>query len=251
MSLWDSLTGGPKSNDEMRARLVAALKSNGYVSSASGERAMLAVRRELFMPSGLVGSAYADRPQPIGHGQTISAPHMVAIMVEAHMLEPGLRVLEVGAGSGYHAAVTAHMVVESLVGSKSSGSEGSAGEEEGEQGAKDRGHVYTVEYVPELAGAAEANLERAGLSSHVTVICGDGSLGLPEHAPYDRIFVACAAPGVPPPLVEQLDEGGVLLIPVGKTYYSELTRLTKRKGKLISEELGGCSFVPLVGEHGV
>ncbi len=235
MRFLDALRGGTDS-DGMRASLVNSLKRAGYVSSPAGERAMLAVHRELFVPEDQRRDAYDDRPLTIGYGQTISAPHMVAIMVEALKLRPGLKVLEIGAGSGYHSAVTAHMVVESLV--------------EGEGEGADKGHIYTVEYVPELAAMAESNLKAAGLDRHVTVIHGDGGLGLPEHAPFDRVFVACAAPAVPEPLVGQMAEGGVLLIPVGQVRFSELMRYTKKGDSLIPEEMGGCSFVPLVGRFG-
>lgn len=183
------------------------------------------VPREQFLPENLIESAYVDTPLPIGQGQTISAPHMVAIMVEQLGLEPGQRVLEVGAGSGYHAAVCAEVV----------GPEG---------------HVYTVERITQLAAFAEENLRRTGYADTVTVVLADGSRGYPEKAPYDRIFVAAGAPDIPKPLEEQLADGGRLLVPVGGRAYQDLIRVERRGGGLSKENLGGCVFVPLVGEHG-
>ncbi|MGQ9582856.1 MAG: protein-L-isoaspartate(D-aspartate) O-methyltransferase [Thermoplasmatota archaeon] len=209
-----------------RERLVESLKARGYVTSPEVERAMRSVRRHLFVPEWTRADSYDDRPLDIGEGQTISAPHMVAIMAEALELERGQKVLEVGGGSGYHAAVVASIVAPG-------------------------GHVFSVERIASLAERARASLEAAGLSSWVTMVVGDGSRGLPEHAPYDRIFVACAAPDVPPPLFEQLREGGKLLVPVGPVYAGqELIRVEKRDGRQVRTDLGGCVFVPLIGEHG-
>jgi protein-L-isoaspartate(D-aspartate) O-methyltransferase len=186
---------------------------------------MLAVKREDFLPPAIRYAAYADRPQDIGQGQTISAPHMVAIMVEAMRAEEGQRVLEVGGGSGYHAAVMAQIV-------------------------GPNGHVYAVERLEQLAQRARANLESAGLSERVTVLVGDGSCGWADLAPYDRISVACAAPDVPEPMLRQLKDGGMLLIPVGGRHVQELTRITRVATKFQKEGLGGCIFVPLVGKCG-
>jgi protein-L-isoaspartate(D-aspartate) O-methyltransferase len=152
---------------------------------------------------------------------------MVGIMVEELDLEPGHRVLEVGGGSGYHAAVVAHII-----------------------GKLPKGHVFSVEIKDELAEYAKQNIIRAGFGDKVTVISGDGSMGYAQEAPYDRIFVTCASPEIPPPLTEQLTENGKLLIPVGSTYYSDLTRITKVKNRLTKTKLGGCAFVPMVGEYG-
>jgi len=214
-----------ESFEEQRARLVESLKRRGYVSTASVEAAMRRVPREEFLPESIRDDAYVDTPLPIGDGQTISAPHMVAIMVEHLDLRPGMKVLEIGAGSGYHAAVCAEMV----------------GQE---------GHIYTVERISSLASFAEANLKKTGYASVVTVIFGDGTKGLPEHSPYDRIFVAAGAPGIPSPLTEQIAEGGRLLVPVGGRFYQDLIRIEKRDSELKRESLGGCVFVPLIGEHG-
>ena len=187
--------------------------------------AFLNIPRHRFVPENLAGEAYDDHPLPIGEGQTISAPHMVAIMAEALDLSPGQRVLEVGTGSGYHAAVCAEMI------------------------APD-GHIWTIERISSLATFAEGNLKRTGYSQLVTVVFGDGSKGLPEQAPFDRIFVAAGAPDIPKPLTDQLKDGGRLLVPVGGRFYQDLIRVTRVKSRLLRENLGGCVFVPLIGEHG-
>ncbi len=158
---------------------------------------------------------------------------MVSIMDEALELEVGHRVLEIGAGSGWHASTVAEIVAP-------------VDTPKGEWG-----HVYTVEIVPELAEFARKNVERAGYGDRVTVICGDGSEGYAEKAPYDRVLVTAAAPDVPKPLIEQLKTGGVLVSPVGGIYlYQTLVRIRKKDGKILKENLGGVAFVPLVGKHG-
>jgi protein-L-isoaspartate(D-aspartate) O-methyltransferase len=185
---------------------------------------MLKVPRHLFMPQDIREQAYEDRPQHIGCGQTISAPHMVAIMVEALEVGPGMKVLEVGAGSGYHAAVLAEMV-------------------------RPGGAVFSVERVPELVRSAKANLASAGYDE-VTVLLSDGTVGLSKEAPFDRISVAAAAPAVPRPLMDQLADGGILLVPVGDRGYQQLIRIVRKGGTFSSEDLGSVVFVPLIGEHG-
>jgi len=208
-----------------RKNLVESLKRRGYVTSKAVEDAMLRVPREEFLPVGVREEAYVDSPLPIGEGQTISAPHMVAIMAENLVLEPGHRVLEVGTGSGYHAAICAEIV------------------------ALD-GHVWTIERISTLASFAEGNLKKTGYSKLVTVIYADGSKGLAKEAPFDRIFVAAGAPDIPKPLMDQLKEGGKLLVPVGGRYYQDLIRVTRSGSRFIKENLGGCVFVPLIGEYG-
>ncbi|HWQ20390.1 MAG TPA: protein-L-isoaspartate O-methyltransferase [Methanotrichaceae archaeon] len=185
--------------------------------------AMAKVNRELFIPENLRDMAYSDVPLPIGYSQTISAPHMVAIMCEILDLQKGMKVLEIGGGSGYHAAVMGELV----------GSEG---------------HVYSVERIPELVARARENLVAAKITN-VTMIAGDGSIGLPEHAPYDRISVAATAPSVPEPLKEQLKKGGKLVIPVGQAFSQELVLVTRKNGFTTDEKMG-VAFVPLIGKYG-
>jgi protein-L-isoaspartate(D-aspartate) O-methyltransferase len=210
---------------ERRSELVDGLIRRGYATKREVAEALRKVPREEFVPRSMMDEAYVDTPLPIGSGQTISAPHMVAMMAEALDLRPGQKVLEVGGGSGYHAAVTAELV--------------SPG-----------GHVFTVERLPELVEFARDNITRTGYSDSVTVILSDGSVGLPSEAPFDRIFVACGAPAVPEPLKSQLKDGGLMLVPVGGRMYQDLVRIERRGERYISQDLGGCVFVPLVGEHG-
>jgi len=179
--------------------------------------------RELFVPDRVRQMAYMDHPLPIGDGQTISAPHMVAIMCDLLDLGEGMRVLDVGTGSGYHAAVMAKLV----------GPEG---------------HVYSIERVATLVAFARKNLSEAGIEN-VTVVEGDGSRGLPDHAPFDRINVAATAPKVPEPLQAQLKVGGKLVIPVGSCY-QELLLVVRTEEGFEAEQHGGVVFVPLIGDHG-
>lgn len=211
------------SYEQQRRRLVDNLKREGYIHSERVENAFLRIHREDFVPLQQRPYAYADTPLQIGHGQTISAPHMVALMCEALNLHEGHTVLEIGTGSGYHAAIIAVIV-------------------------GDTGRVHTIERFTHLANLAEENLRKADITN-VIVHIGDGSKGLPTDQPYDRIYVTAAAPTIPPPLVEELKEDGILLIPVGNVY-CDLIRVEKHLGRTQSTTLGGCMFVPLVGEYG-
>jgi protein-L-isoaspartate(D-aspartate) O-methyltransferase len=205
--------------------MVAELAESGYVYGENAVSAMEKVERHRFLPKEMEGVAYVDSPLSIGEGQTISAPHMVGMMVSGLDLHPGLNVLEIGGGSGYHAAVIGEMV-------------------------KPSGHVYSIERIRSLADRARTNLQAAGYADIVTTIVADGSKGFPAHAPYDRISVACGAPDVPPPLFEQLKEGGKMLIPVGGRTYQELYLVTKAGGRMEMQDRGSVLFVPLIGEYG-
>lgn len=205
--------------EDQKARLINELRRHGISERVLD--AMRRVPRHLFVPEKEQKNAYADYPLSIEWGQTISAPHMVAIMCDLLDIRDGMTVLEIGAGSGYHAAVMGE-----LAGS---------------------GHVYAVELIESLALFARENLKKAGINN-VTVLVEDGSLGLPGYAPYDRINVACAAPDIPETLTEQLKQGGKLVIPVGRAI-QELYLVTKING-LIKEAKGGVVFVPLVGKKG-
>ncbi|MCA1812368.1 MAG: protein-L-isoaspartate(D-aspartate) O-methyltransferase [Halobacteriales archaeon] len=208
--------------ERQRERLVSTLQAEGVLRSVRVARALRAVPRHLFVAE--PGLGYIDRPVGIGQGQTISAPHMVAIMGEALDLRPGQRVLEVGAGSGYHAAVAAELV-------------------------RPGGQVLSIERFPELADRARANLRRAGVHE-VEVVEGDGGEGWPEGAPYDRVYLTCAAPDIPQPLLDQLAPDGILLAPLGPREEQVLTRVRRGPQGWVREELGGCVFVPLVGRFG-
>jgi protein-L-isoaspartate(D-aspartate) O-methyltransferase len=208
--------------EEMRRRLVKGLRFS--ILEEKVLEAMLRVPRHKFVPKYAQSEAYVDMPLDIGHGQTISAPHMVAIMCELLELSEGHKVLEVGAGSGYNAAVIGELIGKS-------------------------GHVYTVERLEPLVQLAKENLKRTGYNN-VTVLLEDGSMGYSEHAPYDRIAVTCAAPDIPEPLLEQLKPGGILVIPVGN-YFQELIRVKKdSEGNIHKERKGGVIFVPLIGKYG-
>ncbi len=182
---------------------------------------MRSVPRHRFVPPDDLAWAYADGPLPIGHGQTISQPYIVALMTELLNLTSSARVLEVGAGSGYQAAVLSLLSAE----------------------------VHTVEVIPELARSAEDLLRGLGYAN-IHVHLADGSLGWPDAAPYDGILVAAAAPEVPRPLLEQLAESGRMVIPVGGRGFQQL-EVWERKGREFSNEKNiSVAFVPLRGEHG-
>ncbi len=211
--------------EKQRNDLVDSLMRKGYVESEKVEEAMRKVPRHEFVPEQVRKQAYIDSPQPIGEGQTISAPHMVAMMVENLDLEEGQKVLEIGGGMGYHASVISEIV----------------GKE---------GEVYSIEYIGSLAESAQKRVEEVGYKN-VKIIQGDGSSGYEKGAPYDRISVACGAPSIPYPLIEQLVIEGKILIPIGSKFFQSLIKATKKGEKKIEKEnLGGVRFVPLMGEYG-
>ena len=183
--------------------------------------AMSSVPRHLFVPPQNVSAAYSDEPLAIGERQTISQPFMVAAMADALWLTGDERVLEVGAGSGYQAAVLSLLARE----------------------------VVALEVQPALAVSARQRLSRLGYSN-VRIEEGDGSMGWPIGAPYNAILVTAAAPAVPPPLLDQLAEGGRLVIPVGGIEEQKLIRIVKRAGWTTQQSLHACRFVPLLGRHG-
>lgn len=183
--------------------------------------AMLAVERHLFVPEEYLSQAYENHPLPIGYGQTISQPYIVALMTEALEMEAGDRVLEVGTGSGYQAAVLAELGVE----------------------------VYTIEIIEPLAAVAEGRLRAQGYENIITKH-GDGYFGWDQHAPFDAIIVTAAPDHVPQPLLEQLVQGGIMVIPVGPVGgYQELWKITRlEEDQFQPESLGGVRFVPLTRE---
>jgi protein-L-isoaspartate(D-aspartate) O-methyltransferase len=180
-----------------------------------------AVPRERFMPKKLRHMAYSDRPLPIGFRQTISQPYIVALMTNILHLQGGERVLDVGTGSGYQAAILAHMC----------------------------GEVHTIEFLPQLAASAEKLLKELGLAN---VYChlGDGSLGWPPAAPYAGILVSAAAPRAPAPVLEQLVEGGRLVLPVGPARHQTLEAWQRHGDQFEERAVTNVAFVPLLGEHG-
>jgi len=207
---------------EKRIRLVENLKIELNLSEKVAE-ALKKVPRHVFVPPKYRHEAYVDTPLPIGKGQTISAPHMVAIMCELLDLQEGEKVLEVGGGSGYHAAVVAE-----IVGKK--------------------GKVIAIERIPELAEKAKETLRKLGYDN-VEIIIGDGSKGYEKEAPYDKIYVTASAPDVPKPLIDQLKVGGKMVIPVGR-FMQYLYVIEKKKDKIEKKRWGAVRFVPLIGEYG-
>ncbi|MBU1669704.1 MAG: protein-L-isoaspartate(D-aspartate) O-methyltransferase [Actinobacteria bacterium] len=183
--------------------------------------AMRTIPRHLFVPPALRPRAYEDSPLPTSEGQTISQPYIVAWMTDLLRLKGEEVVLEVGTGSGYQAAILTRLAAK----------------------------VYTIERISALAESARTILSELGLDN-VEVVVGDGTRGLPEHAPYKGIIVTAGGPRVPDVLVEQLDEGGRLVMPVGPSSLQMLTVVEKRGGRIFTEQKGSCVFVPLIGQHG-
>ncbi len=183
--------------------------------------AMKEIPRHLFVPDTYRSAAYDDGPLPIGHGQTISQPFIVALMTDMLEIGPDDRVLEIGAGSGYQAAILGRLARE----------------------------VITIERLPDIAALARRNLERVGVSN-VTVVEANGTLGYAEGAPYQGIIVTAAAPEVPEPLIDQLAERGRLVIPVGSREMQLLEKVVKKDGQIIRTSHGGVMFVPLIGDQG-
>ncbi len=180
------------------------------------------VERHRFVPPGQVRYAYENRPLPIGHGQTISQPYIVALMTDLLQPDTDDVILEIGTGSGYQAAVLAELV----------------------------GHVYTIEIIEPLATSAGERLQRLGYDN-VTTRLGDGYYGWEQHAPFDSIIVTAAASHVPPPLIEQLKPGGRMVIPVGARFMTQLLLLLEKgdDGEVVTRQIGAVRFVPLTGEH--
>lgn len=183
--------------------------------------AMRKVPRHFFVPENWERAAYEDRPLPIGEGQTISQPYIVAVMTEQSDLSPQDRVLEIGTGSGYQAALLAELT----------------------------GTVISIERLPEIADRARENLARAGVTG-VRIVVGDGTEGYPPEAPYDAVIVTAATPEIPGPLIDQLGKGGRLIAPVGPRECQDLIKLVKREGGVEKIPLGGVCFVPLIGQFG-
>lgn len=216
--------GGNGIPDRLQARRIAMvelqLRQRGIRDQRTLE-AMAKVPRHEFVPPSLEGHAYDDQPVPIGEGQTISQPYIVAAMLEAVTVAPSDRVLEIGTGSGYQSALLAELAAE----------------------------VFSIERHASLAEAASGALCRLGYeNAHIRV--GDGSLGWPEAGPFDVIIISAAVPHVPASLVEQMRDGARLIAPVGTQDAQELLLIRRISGELTMKRLDGCRFVPLVGEEG-
>lgn len=213
-------------HEKNREEMVKDLKRRGYLKSPEIIGAFRVVPREKFIPPKSKKEAYADRPLPIGQGQTISAPSMIAIMLEVLDVKKGQKVLEIGTGSGYNAALLAEIVGEN-------------------------GEIHTIERLKTVGEVGRKNLEETGYDN-VKVIIGDGTRGYKEKAPWNRILVTACAPDVPEPLIKQLEIGGKIAAPVGSHYmYQTLLVVEKiHEDETKTEKHGSCAFVPLVGEFG-
>ncbi len=214
--------------------LVERLLRLGIIKTEKVKRAAEVVKREMFVPKRYRDMAYADTPLPIGEGQTISAPHMVFMMDELLDLRMGHLVVEIGTGSGYHAATIAEIVAPS------------------NEPPHKWGTVISVEINPMLSTQAYFNLREAGYSNRVHVINMDGSNGVPLKAKADRILVTAAAPDVPPPLLSLLKDGGKMVIPVGSPGFfgQDLLLVEKHDGKILKKKVIDVVFVPLRGRYG-
>jgi len=184
-------------------------------------KAMQEIPRHLFVPPHFSGSAYSDAPLPIGEGQTISQPYIVALMTALLDPQPTDRILEIGCGSGYQAAILSVLVLE----------------------------VTTVERLPAVADRARMNIKELGLEN-INIIVGDGSKGYPQNAPYDGILIAAATPEMPVHLISQLNDDGILVAPVGDQEIQELITLKKNRQGTTRSSHGGVRFVPLIGRYG-
>ncbi|MCS7224644.1 MAG: protein-L-isoaspartate(D-aspartate) O-methyltransferase [Armatimonadetes bacterium] len=213
---------GQRDQEESLARLRQAMvehqiRRRGIVT----ERVLKAfseVPRHKFVRPENVWQAYEDYPLAIGYGQTISQPYIVALMTDLLALKGNEKVLEIGTGSGYQAAILGRLAAT----------------------------VFTIERIPHLADRAAKILEQLGFKN-VYVVVGDGSKGLPPYAPYDAILVTAAASDIPPPLIDQLADGGRLVLPVGDRHLQELIRVIRKGNRIVTERRGPCTFVPLVG----
>jgi protein-L-isoaspartate(D-aspartate) O-methyltransferase len=213
-----------------RASMVAEVRQYATLDPPHGKvnlnedvlRVMGEIERHRFVPEDAVPYAYENRPLPIGHGQTISQPYIVALMTDLAEPEPGDVVLEVGTGSGYQAAVLASLVRQ----------------------------VFSIEIIEPLAAESAARLHALGYAN-VTTRLGDGYYGWEEHAPFDAILVTAAASHVPPPLIDQLKPGGRMVIPVGSSFLTQYLLLVEKNtdGDILTRQITAVSFVPLTGEH--
>ena len=206
---------------ELRRKMVASQLAARGIRDERVLDAMGNLAREAFLPPNISSRAYEDRALPVGHGQTISQPYIVAMMTELLSLDPTHRVLEIGTGTGYQTAILARLAH----------------------------HVFSVERIEPLSTAAAARLHDLGITN-VTLRVGDGTLGWTEHAPFDRAIVTAAAPSVVQPIVEQLVEGGKLVIPVGDDYSQRLTVIERHRGKIVEHPSIAVRFVRLIGQAG-
>lgn len=207
--------------EEMRDKMISQQIEARGVNDSSVIEAMRSVRRELYVSKEVANIAYSDTPLPIGYGQTISQPYIVARMTELLQVRKDCRVLEIGTGSGYQAAVLSRLASK----------------------------VFSMERIRELKVQAQSNIDKEGIKN-VFIITGDGTIGMSQYAPFDRIIVTAASPEIPKILLEQLANNGIMIIPLGSISLQTLVRVTKKDDKFFKEEFDGCTFVPLIGKYG-
>lgn len=211
---------------QQKIRLINYLKEGGFIKTEKVEEAMINVDRSIFVPQKYINELYEDKPLPIGYGQTISAPSIVAYMTELLELREGDKVLEIGTGSGYQTAILSYIV-------------------------KEKGLIISIERIKELSEIAYKNLEKLGLHKNVKLIVGDGSIGYENDKPYDRILITAASPKIPNFVYDQLKNGGIAVMPVGSIEEQKLVVLKKDElGKITIEYNISVIFVPLIGYNG-
>jgi len=211
---------------QQKIRLINYLKEGGFIKTEKVEEAMINVDRSIFVPQKYINESYEDKPLPIGYGQTISAPSIVAYMTELLELREGDKVLEIGTGSGYQTAILSYIV-------------------------KEKGLIISIERIKELSEIAYKNLEKLGLHKNVKLIVGDGSIGYENDKPYDRILITAASPKIPNFIYDQLKNGGIAVMPVGPIEEQKLVVLKKDElGKITIEYNISVIFVPLIGYNG-
>lgn len=211
---------------QQKIRLINYLKEGGFIKTEKVEEAMINVDRSIFVPQKYINESYEDKPLPIGYGQTISAPSIVAYMTELLELREGDKVLEIGTGSGYQTAILSYIV-------------------------KEKGLIISIERIKELSEIAYKNLEKLGLHKNVKFIVGDGSIGYENDKPYDRILITAASPKIPNFIYDQLKNGGIAVMPVGSIEEQKLVVLKKDElGKITIEYNISVIFVPLIGYNG-
>jgi len=211
-------------SQEENEKLIEHIKSLGYLKSKQVEEALRKIPRHSFVPESIRRLAYRDTPLSIGYNQTISQPSTVVAMTEALDVKKDQKILEIGTGSGWQTAILSYLIGE-------------------------KGFVYTIEVIDELAEFAKSNLQKMRIKN-VEVFVKDGSLGLKEKAPFDRIIVTAACPDIPKPLIEQLKFDGIMVIPVGDVYLQEMMVVRKLKDKIVKKSIGSFMFVPLIGRFG-
>mgnify|MGYP005636034079 CR=1 FL=1 len=252
MPSWTWTPEDPEFN-RIKQKLLEYYYIMNYAGSQLSINAFERVARSIFVPKSQRSYTYNDSPLPIGHGQTISAPHMAFMQCEALGIQPGDKVLEIGTGSGYHASIVAEMCAPSNIvpeGWKPLTRHYS--DSIYENTGKDNGCVITIERLDPLVSFAQINIQTAGYDDRITVKHADGTMGWEADAPYDKILVTAAGPKIPMVLKQQLEIGGKLIIPVGaKNFHQELILVERtEENKWVKHNVGGVVFVPLIGKHG-